>query len=89
MKQLKLNKMKTFTIITNRKGRETEHSGTLLELIKYHKYTLEVGRSWEHEDGNSKINENPKGIKSLIKNINNATQNAAANGYSSTYYTQK
>ena len=77
---------KRYTIITNRRGRSSETSGTLEELIKYFSYTLEVGASWQHEKGNSKINRNPKNIMSLVNNINAATNNAAANGYSGTSY---
>jgi hypothetical protein len=60
--------------------------GTLAELIKYHSYTLEVGASWQHEKGNKKIDRNPKTINSLIKNLNNAVNNSAANGYAGKDY---
>lgn len=55
--------------------------GTLPELIKYFHYTLEVGKSWQHERGNKKINMNPTSIQSLMTNLYNAKNNAAANGY--------
>lgn len=55
--------------------------GTLEELIKAYGYTLKCGKSWEREKGNSKINTNPKNIKSLVTNLNNAVNNSAANGY--------
>ena len=55
--------------------------GTLAELIEYFRYTLEVGKSWEHEKGNKKINMNPKSIESLLNNLYNAKNNAAADGY--------
>ena len=58
----------------------------LEELIEYFSYTLECGASYQHERGNKRIDCNPKTIKSLIKNLNNAESNTAANGYSSTYY---
>jgi hypothetical protein len=54
---------------------------TLPELVLYYKYTLDTGRSWQHEKGNKKINTNPKSIAVLIKNLNAAVNNAAANGY--------
>jgi hypothetical protein len=57
-------------------------TGTLEELIKYFSYTLEVGASWQYERGNKKINRNPKTIASLVSNLYNAKNNAAANGYS-------
>ena len=53
---------------------------TLEEAIDYYGYTLEVGASWAHEKGNKKIDRNPKTIKSLITNLNNASNNAARNG---------
>lgn len=62
------------------------HEGTLEELIQYYKYTLETGQSYEHEKGNKKINTNPKNIESLVKNLYNASNNAAANGYSGCFY---
>ena len=60
--------------------------GTLEELIRAYSYTLECGASWQHEKGRSKINENPKSINALVSNLNKATNNSAANGYSGKYY---
>lgn len=76
---------KQFTVICTRRnyGRDdsvNEKTGTIEELVEYHKYTLECGKSWEHEEGNSKINMNPKTGKSLINNLNNAARNTAKNG---------
>lgn len=59
---------------------------TLENLISNFSYTLEVGKSWQHEKGNKKINLKPKTIKSLIANLNNAKSNTAANGCPSDYY---
>jgi hypothetical protein len=59
---------------------------TLVEAVDAYGYTLECGKSYEHEKGNKKINCNPKSIDTLIKNLNNAVNNSAANGYSGTYY---
>jgi len=83
--------MKTYTIVSRRErtGRESEITGTLQELIQHHSYTLECGKSWEHEKGNHKINMNPKSIKTLVKNLNWATNNSAANGYSGITYFSK
>lgn len=78
--------MKVFAIKVSRKGREDITKGTLPELIEYYGYTLECGVSWQHEKGNKKINRNPKGIKSLVTNLNNAKSNSASNGCSDTYY---
>ena len=67
----------------NRRGTDYEPIiGTIDELNKHFKYTLEKGASWEHEKGNKKINLNPRSGKVLVKNLNNAENNAAANGYS-------
>ena len=71
-----------YSITSERNGRERSKSGTLAELIEYYGYTLETGKSYEHERGNSKINLNPKSIESLVQNLNNAKDNAAANGSS-------
>jgi len=68
------------------KSRYYYQTGTLAELIKAYKYTLECGQSWEREKGNKKINTNPKTILQLIRNLNNAKNNSAANGYSGTFY---
>jgi hypothetical protein len=72
-----------YTIRSERKGRSHDYTGTLAELIQKFSYTLEKG---EHEKGNKKINRNPKNIASLVQNINNAENNAAANGHSGTSY---
>lgn len=58
----------------------TSRPMTVSEAVKYYSYTLEVGASWQHERGNKKINRNPTTIKSLIANLNKASNNSAANG---------
>jgi len=76
---------------SGRFGRETrtyEQVGTLVHLVKSYSYSLEVGQSWEHEKGNKKINRNPKSIKTLVSNLYNAKNNAAADGYSGSYFEQ-
>ena len=60
--------------------------GTIDYLVQAFSYTLEVGESWQHERGNHKINRNPKNINSLVKNLQWAKDNAAANGYSGVYF---
>jgi hypothetical protein len=70
----------------HRDGREYKSEGTLAELIQYYAYTLEKGESWQHEKGNKKINRNPKNIEALVKNLSNADNNTAANGYSGVSY---
>jgi hypothetical protein len=69
-----------------RTGQKYEQKGTLAELIQSYSYTLEVGQSWEREKGNKKINRNPKTIALLIKNLNAASTNSAANGDSGVSY---
>lgn len=61
--------------------------GTLEELIRAYSYTLECGKSWEHERGNKKINMNPKNIKALCDNLYKASNNSTQNGYSGDDYT--
>lgn len=79
---------KTFHInkVNRRNDSKTTFTGTLPELIRVFSYTLECGASWQHEKGNKKINREPKGIKSLVSNLNNAVNNSAANGFSNYYY---
>lgn len=64
-------------------GRDREYTqeGTLEELIEAYRYTLETGKSYEHEKGNKKINLNPKTIQQLCDNLAKAKDNAARNGY--------
>jgi hypothetical protein len=59
---------------------------TVAEAVEYYSYTLEVGASWAHEKGNKKINRSPTTIRSLLSNLNNASNNAARNGCGA-YYT--
>ena len=67
-------------------GRSSESKPmTVQEAVQYFGYTLECGASYSHERGNKKINRNPKSISSLITNLNNASNNSAANGCG-TYY---
>lgn len=63
-------------------------TGTLLELIQRFNYILGVGKSWQNKKGNAIINMHPKSIKSLIKNLINASNNAALNGYSGEDYSR-
>ena len=79
--------MKKYNIEVNRptSSYQTGYK-TLEEFIEYFSYTLECGAAYQHEKGNKKIDRNPKTFKSLLKNLNNAVNNAALNGYSSTFY---
>ena len=79
-------KVYSVTVTSDRTGRSLSHIGTLPELIQSFSYTLECGKSWEHEKGNKKINCQPKNIKSLVTNITNASNNSAANGYAGRSY---
>lgn len=80
---------KTHVIEVHRRGKCNEVSGTLEELTKYFEYTLDTGRSYQHEKGNKKINCKPRTIKGLVSNLNNAKTNAAANGCADTSYSLK
>ena len=79
---------KTFTVTLTRErtGTETVFIGTISELVEKFAYTLECGAGYSHEKGNAKINRQPATIVSLIKNLNNAVTNSAANGYASQTY---
>lgn len=66
--------------------REHVWTGTIEELTDIFSYTLEVGQSWERERGNRKINRHPKTVQSLCRNLENARDNAARNGYSGYSY---
>lgn len=72
--------------LSSRPTRYRYQEGTLSELIEAYSYTLDVGESWQHEKGNKKINTKPKTIASLVENLNRATNNSAANGYSGKHY---
>ena len=82
--------MKEYMIKSRRYGyhgiKEREYTGTLQELTDKFSYILICGKSWEHERGKKKINLQPKTIRSLITNLNNAENNAARNGFSNTQY---
>lgn len=88
--------MKHFTITQYRDSRAggvvaTDYTGTLTELIGKFSYTLEVGRSWQHEAGNRKVptNDKIKTIKTLVKALNTSEDNRALNGCSSRWYKVK
>jgi hypothetical protein len=69
-----------------RNGESTVYGGDITKLQSIFSYVLEVGASWAHEKGNKKINRTPKTARSLISNLNNAVNNAAANGYAGITY---
>ena len=78
---------KIYTIVKTRDcSSDIVHTGTLDELKHTFNYTLECGKSWEHEKGNAKININPKSIKSLVNMLNKAVNNSAANGYAGIHF---
>ena len=62
------------------------YEGTLDELRDMFSYTLEKGRSWQHERGNKKINLHPATIRSLVTNLNNAVSNSCRS-YTDRFYT--
>jgi len=75
-----------YTVNMDRNGKTRSTSGTIAELLDYFGYTLEVGKSYEHEKGRYKINLNPKSIGQLVDALNKAASNGAANGAASTHY---
>lgn len=77
---------KSYTIAVHRKGRVTTYNGTVADLVEVFQYTLDTGHSWQHEKGNKKINTKPTTMRSLVCNLNAATNNAAMNGYSGVSY---
>lgn len=83
--------MKTYSIKESRwspfsdRTRETIYTGTIPELTEIFSYTLMVGKSYEHERGNRKVNTEPKTIGSLIRSLNAAKDNASR-GCSTTSY---
>lgn len=89
--QHKVNIMSKQFIITcaSRTNVSESRPLTISEAVDYYSYTLTSGSSWSHEKGNKKINCNPKTIKSLITNLNNAVNNSAADGYANITYTAK
>ena len=90
-------KAKEITIIQYRsrmfgETRRKEITGTIEYLVNdYFGYTLDCGRSWQHEKGNKKIPENAniRSAKVLVNALNNAENNRAANGCSNTWYELK
>lgn len=60
---------KTYTVLKTRRGRVTEVTRTLSELIDYFGYTLESGASY-----NPKINKNPKSVKGLVSALNKSVK---------------
>lgn len=68
------------------KNRYYYQTGTLAQLIDAYSYTLEVGESWQGEKGNHRINRNPRNVNDLVKNLNWAVNNSAADGYSGKTY---
>jgi len=72
--------------MSNRPTRYYYQTGTLEELIDAYSYTLEVGRSWQWEKGNKKIPITFKTPEKLVNALNDAVDNAAANGYSGKYF---
>lgn len=72
---------KHYRVTVERSGKSSTYAdGTLEELIDYFGYTLETGRSYQNEKGNKKINLKPSSIADLVKNLNNAVDNAARDG---------
>ena len=80
--------MKTYTVTrtSHHNNSVTEYTGTMKYLMQCFSYTLQRGAGYSDEKGNSKINRNPKTVKSLISALNRAANNSAANGYPDVSY---
>lgn len=90
----KVEKKYVITCTRPFRGSKTESRPlTVAKAVEYYGYTLSCGASYSHERGNKKINLNPTTIKSLITNLNNASNNSAANGcgpyYTATEYVEE
>jgi len=72
---------KTYTIAKTRRGRTTETTDTLSNLINHFKYTLESGHSYD-----SKVNTEPKTAKGLASALNRATDSLQRGSYDPNYY---
>jgi hypothetical protein len=78
---------KVYTLVKiNGRGSRITLVGTVAELVQATSYTLECGASYQHEKGNKKINRSPTTINGLVTNLNNAVNNAAANGCADSVY---
>lgn len=81
---------KTYTVICEHRGRETEYTGTLDHLVnEVFGYTLEAGKSYEWEKGARKVNRNPKSGKGLITALNNAVENTQGGCFHRDHYRLK
>ncbi|HPM74176.1 MAG TPA: hypothetical protein PLA71_00475 [Saccharofermentans sp.] len=84
---IKEDSTKIYTIKQIRSnGKFSFKSGTLPELIEYYSNTLKAGESYQNERGRKKINTKPRTIEDLVKNIQNAKKNTAANGISNVFF---
>jgi hypothetical protein len=72
---------KTYTIAKTRRGRTTETTNTLPNLINYFKTTLVDGNSYD-----SKVNTEPKTVKGLVSALNRATDSLQRGSYDPNYY---
>ena len=78
--------MKAYTIIKTHKGKTTEITGTMPELIEHFGYTLKAGASYNGQKGCKKVNESPKTIKSLMTALQNAVYNTQGSSYEQDSY---
>lgn len=75
---------KTYTVVKYRKGRETEVTGTLDYLTAYFGYTLEAGNSYS-----ARVALKPKTAKSLVTNLNRATDYLQRGSFDPNFYELK
>lgn len=80
---------KKYTIVCYHRGRTTEYTGTVAELVETFRYTLECGHSWEREKGCKKVNPNPTTIKGLLRALDNSVYNTQSSCYDRDSYDLK
>ena len=59
---------------------------SLAAAVEAFQYTLETGAAYSKEEGCYKIVTCPRSAMALVKNLNRAVDNAAANGYAGVTY---
>lgn len=71
---------------SDRPDRVTDYHTLDYFLNQYFSYTLDCGRSYQYERGNSKISDNIRSFKSLVTNLNKAKANSCTHYQSKFYY---
>ena len=72
---------KHYTIRKTHRGRVSEKTGTLSELIEYYGYTLECGHSWNH-----RIPLKPRTAQSLLNALDDSVRELQRGSFDPDYY---